>query len=242
MLVLTVGTRSPTIGSSENQARIIVAGYDPSDSRARYAAHFYNGSSWNLGSKNNPSSNTSTTYQLPIVATPGISVSSDKVQSIVSYQDGSGNQILRAIDQTGNEDGFSANGGTANGHGFQLSDGTVMLYPSNGQVLRFNSYGNVDDLTSNGFGWYTPGCDHTAGFGLGGNRFVIGTDYSSWANGNTVLILIEIDPTTGEITELDYAPPITYDKGFFPLSSSYCRAWPVWENVSDTTPKYLLLY
>ena len=226
----------PTGGRNGTTGWIIEGGYSNSDSRARYRISKWNNGSWSIGGSNNPSSNTSTCYSTGFTASLTASASGNDCVGIFNYQDGSGNAKLRAIDTSGNSYEHSAVALDSNAFAFQMDDGSVIQYSYNNGTRKFSSYSSMSTLS---YKWPYPFAIHATPFSLGNNRFVIGMDSSSWVSNNQNMLLCEINPTTGAVTELEWGPTTTSRGGFYPLSSSYCRGWPVWASDSDTTPTHI---
>ena len=224
----------PTGGRNGTSAAIITAGYKQSDGLVRYRISTWNGSSWSIGSSNNPSSNTSTSYGTSMVTSLSASPSGNDAVCFVNYQDGSGNPKVRAVDTSGNsyEHSMSSNLDSQLTC-FQMDDGSVIMYSTYYGTRKFSSYNSMTTLS---YRYPYPFQSFLSGFSVGNNRFVIGMDSSSWVNNNQNMLLCEINPTTGVITELEWAPLTNSRGGFFPMFSSYCKGWPVWASDSDTTP------
>ena len=53
------------------------------------------------------------------------------------------------------------------------------------------------------------------------------------------MLLCSID-ATGTVTEIEWGPLASPADGFFPINSSYTRAFPVWDSASATTPTHVV--
>lgn len=229
----------PTGGKNGTSGYIVTAGYNASaSSRAQWRKSQWTGSSWSVGGLNNPSSNTSTSYSVCMIANPDANVTGNELVDVCIYQDGSSNPKIRAVAANGNDTEHSVTGSQDSQlMMFQMDDGSVISYSSIYGTMKWSSYSSKSNLT---YSWPYAFTNHTSGFGLGNNRFVIGMNNSSWVSNNENILLCEINPTTGAITELEWGPTSTTKDGFFPLRSSYCRGWPVWASDSDTTPTHIV--
>lgn len=230
---------SPTGGKNGTTGYIITAGYNQNQSsRAGWRQSYFNGSSWSIGGWNNPSSVTSTSYGICMHANPAASVSGSQMVDCCIYKNSSGISQLRVVSANGNN--YEHSTGTENLDSqvmaFQLDDGSVMMYSQYYGTKKFTSYSSKTDLT---YGWPYGFTNHVSGFGLGNNRFVVGMNSSSWVNNGENILLMEINPSTGELTTLEWGPTSNTKGGFYPLYSSYCRGWPVWANDSDHTPTHI---
>lgn len=229
----------PTGGKNGTSGYIVSTGYNQdAGNMAYWRKSYFNGSSWSVGGNNNPSSNTSTCYGSCMIANPSATVTGNQLVDICNYQNSSGIGQFRVVSANGNnyEHNMGVTGLDSQILGFQMDDGSVITYSSKFGTQKFTNYSTKTTLS---YGWPYGYTAQTSGFGLGNNRFVIGMNSSSWVANNENILLMEINPSTGELTTLEWGPTSNTKSGFYPLRSSYCRGWPVWASDSDTTPTHI---
>lgn len=218
-----------------NTGYVISGGYSGSDSRARWRTSEWDGTSWTTGSENNPNSNTSTTYGLIMVASPTYTASGNDFVGAVQYRDSVGNDKLRVVAANGSTSEHSLPNRDSNAIGFQLDDGTVIVYGTFG-TYKFTAYNSKSTLNAT----YPYPINYIVhGFGVGGNKFVLPMNTSSAGATNMPMLLCSID-ATGTVTDIEWGPVASPQDGFFPVSSSYTRAFAVWDSASATTPTHLV--
>ena len=222
--------------STGNQYILSAGYYQHYSYRAMYRQSYWNGSSWNIGGISNASSDTSTTYSGTFISSPNYTASGNDLVSAIWYRTSSSNYYLRTIAANGNQTTHYHSGWDSNSVFYQMDDGSVIMYSSQGNY-KFTSYASRSSI--NGTHPY-PRSTYIDGEGVGNNKFVIPLDTSSAAKSGTPLLLVEIDPSDGTLTALEYGPEAKIADGFYPLNNSYTRFFCVWADSSATTPSHIV--
>lgn len=216
---------------------ILSAGYYQHYSyRAMSRASYWNGSSWNIGSINNLGSDTSTTYSGTFISSPNYTASGNDLVSAIWYRTSNSNYYIRTIAANGNQTTHHHTNWDSQSLFYQMDDGSVIMYSNQGNY-KFTDYANRQSIS----GQYPyPTSNFIDGEGVGNNKFLIPLDQNSACALNTPLLLAEINPVNGIITELEFGPDAKVSDGFFPLRTHYTRFFTVWESSGATTPSHIV--
>ena len=230
-----------SLPSSENSGKMISGGYNAnSSSRAHYRIHTVSGTSISSSGVNMFGSDTSTTYGINMVHSPGVYQSGNQVVSLLYFRYSGSDYRVRAVAANGNTYDTQVDNWTSQARAYQLDDGSVILFSTSHQPIKFTTYSNVQTLSNHSGSWpgtslgYMPNYD----FGIGGGEFIFGLDGNSPFKFALPLLRAKLTDSSWTFTGLATIPE-HFKLGF---NNSYSGMFPLYSSSSASQPDKLLMH
>lgn len=227
--------------TSENSGKMISGGYSANNSsRAHNRIHTVSGTSISSSGINMFGSDTSTTYGINMVASPGVYQSGNQVVSLLYFRYSDSDYRVRAVSANGNTSDAQVDGWSSQARAYQLDDGTVILFSSAHQPMKFTSYNNYQTLNSHGGSWpgsslgYMPNYD----FGIGGGEFIFGLDNNTPFKLGVPFIRAKLTDSSWTYTGIGSIPE-HLKLGY---TNNYSGMIPLYSSSSASLPDKLLMH
>ena len=218
-----------SIPTDSTSGRFMTSGYNQQNGLARYRISTFSNTSFSIGSSQNPSSNTSTTYNVSFTGNKDATINANTPVSAIHYQDGSSNKIMRIVGRDGSASSYTMGNWGSSNNAFLLTNGTVVLWQSSGDNYAGNQYNTMSSISAR-FPLALTSYSHAVH--VENNKFMR-TVYAG--DGRDGIALFEINPTTYEVTLLQVA---SLDISDYDFQNSYTDFSVIYN--SSNAPAYIL--
>ena len=218
-----------SIPTSDTTGRFISIGYHQSDSRVRWRNNTFNDTSFNIGSEQNPNSNTSTVYGMNFIGNKDATITANTPVSGMQYRDNSSNYKMLLTSRDGSTQIYDIGEWSSSSYAFLLTNGIVVIWSNSGSNFAGNTYSGLSSTSTR---WPLSFGNYSSPVHVENNKFMRTVNQG---NGGEGLILFEIDPTTYEVTMLEQVDLGISD---YELTQSYTDFSVVYD--SNGSPAYIM--
>ena len=228
--------------TTSNSGYMISGGYNAnSSSRAHYRTHTVSGTSISSSGVSMFGSDTSTTYGVNMVSSPGVYQSGNQVADMLYFRYSGSDYRIKVIAANGNMTEVQVSNWDGNARAYQLSDGSVILFSRNHSPIKFTTYNNYQTLNNPQGTWpgqsysYMPNLD----FGIGNDTFICSLDNYTPFKFGLPLLRAHLG-SSGNWTFTGMATiPEHFKLGY---STNYAGMFPLYSSDSASTPDKLLMH
>ena len=185
-------------------------------------------------------SDTSTTYGINMIGSPGVYQSGNQVVSLLYFRYSGSDYRVRAVAANGNTYDVQVDNWSSQARAYQLDDGSVILFSSQHQPIKFTTYSNAQTLSNHSGAWpgsaftYMPNFD----FGLGNGEFIFGLDNNGPFKFGLPLLKAKLTDSSWTYTGMATIP----DHVKLGFTNSYSGMFPLYSSSSSSEPDKLLMH